>query len=391
MKILVIHNRYRNRAGEDSTFDQEVALLQQSNHSIQVWTKDNKDIDVGDFLDAIRLALSTIWSSKSYRELLAIIDDFKPDIIHVHNTLPLLSPSIFYAAKKRTIPTVVTIQNYRLSCPKGTFFRNNSTCEICLNKSLLFSVYYKCYRDSRLQTVTVALMLQVHRLLRTWTETITAYIAVSPFVRNKLVEMGIPAEKIYLKPNFLQGKTQQPETIDFGKYYLFVGRLETEKGILNLLNAYQNLKSEYPLYIVGSGGLQSVVEQYASDNYKIQYLGQRTREEVIQYMQGAIALIFPSTWYEGFPLTILEAYSQSLPVIGSNIGSVSYAIQNGITGLTYPVGDEKALTQALFFIEANPEKWLALKQRVLENLDDIYFADQNINYLLEIYRSLIEA
>ncbi|AMA08218.1 hypothetical protein AWQ23_02185 [Picosynechococcus sp. PCC 73109] len=203
--------------------------------------------------------------------------------------------------------------------------------------------------------------------------------------------MGIPAEKIYLKPNFLQGKTQQPETIDFGKYYLFVGRLETEKGILNLLNAYQNLKSEYPLYIVGSGGLQSVVEQYASDNYKIQYLGQRTREEVIQYMQGAIALIFPSTWYEGFPLTILEAYSQSLPVIGSNIGSVSYAIQNGITGLTYPVGDEKALTQALFFIEANPEKWLALKQRVLENLDDIYFADQNINYLLEIYRSLIEA
>ncbi|ANV86363.1 hypothetical protein AWQ22_02095 [Picosynechococcus sp. PCC 7117] len=202
--------------------------------------------------------------------------------------------------------------------------------------------------------------------------------------------MGIPAEKIYLKPNFLQGETKWLETIDFGKYYLFVGRLETEKGILNLLNAYQNLKSEYPLYIVGSGSLQSVVEQYASDNHKIQYLGQRTREEVIQYMQGAIALIFPSIWYEGFPLTILEAYSQSLPVIGSNIGSVSYAIQNGITGLTYPAGDEKALKRALLSIENDRKDWIDLKKNILNNLDEIYFVDNNISFLVEIYQRIVK-
>ncbi|QCS49041.1 glycosyltransferase [Picosynechococcus sp. PCC 11901] len=390
MRILIVHNRYRIRAGEDRVFEQESQLLRDADYDVRTWTVDNQDISEGSLWDKISLGLNTIWSRWAYHEALKIIQDFHPDIVHVHNFLPLLSPSIFYACRKAGVPVVQTIHNYRLGCPAATFFREGAICELCLEKNLLQSLLYRCYRQSFIQTLTVAAMLQIHRWLGTWTRTVDAYIALTPFMRDKLIQMEIPAKKIYIKPNFIDDIPKIQHEAKFGEYYLFVGRLSPEKGIHILLEAYQKSNSSYPLVIIGSGELQATVEAAVKANPKIRYLGQQPKEQVKEYMQRAIALIFPSIWYEGFPLTILEAYSQSLPVVCSDIGSVSYAIEDGVTGFTYPAGNEEALKQVLASIEANPENWLGLKNKVLDSLDDIYFSKKNVHYLLRIYQELID-
>jgi glycosyltransferase involved in cell wall biosynthesis len=391
MKIFIIHNRYRHRAGEDSVFDQEVSLLQKHGHQVKTLIADNLDIQSQTTWQKIKLAVNTIWSQKSHQDVTKYLQEFQPDIVHVHNFLPLLSPSIFYACKRQNIPVIQTIHNYRLGCPAATFFRHGKICELCVQKNLLASIYHRCYRESYLQTATVAMMLQIHRWLGTWNNVVTAYIALTPFVKQKLIEIGIPEHKIYIKPNFLANPQPNPKTPEFGKHYLYVGRLVPEKGIHILLEAYQQSNSQYPLIIIGSGELQPLVEEAAKYNPHIQYLGQQPRAIVLEYMRQAIALIFPSIWYEGFPLTILEAYSQSLPVVGSDIGSVSYAIENGVTGLTFPVGDEQALSQIFSSIEADPKKWIELKEKVLDSLSDTYFPNHNIDCLLEIYRNVISS
>lgn len=389
MKILAVHNRYRIRAGEDNVFDAETRLLREYGHTIKTWTVDNQEIQDTNLFGKIRLAINTIWSVNSYKKMLAIIKDFKPDIVHVHNILPILSPSIFYACKKAGVPVVQTIHNYRLGCPAATFFREGQICELCLQKSLLQSIIHRCYRHSFTQTLVVASMLQIHKWINTWNKAVDGYIALTPFMKDKLIEIGIKKEKIHVKPNFIEEKfdrvnKQEPT---FGKYYLFVGRLAPEKGIHLLLDAYQNANLQYPLLIIGSGELEEIVKEASQNNPKIIYVGQQPKDKVYEYMQEAIALVFPSIWYEGFPLTILEAYSQSLPVIVSSLNSVNSAFKNGIISFAYQAEDKKDLSKALILIEADKKEWLDTKKKAMSSLDEIYLPNHNIDYLLKIYNS----
>lgn len=391
MKILVVHNRYKNRAGEDSVFDQEVSLLQNNGHQVKTLIADNSDILSKTIWQKIQLALNTIWSRKSYKKTTQYLDKFKPDIVHVHNFLPLLSPSIFYACKKQNIPVVQTVHNYRLGCPPATFFRDGKVCELCVQKNLLASIYHRCYRNSCIQTTIVAMMLQIHRWLGTWNNVVTAYIALTPFVKQKLIEIGIDENKIHIKPNFIQNIEPNLKEPTFGKYYLYVGRLVEEKGIHILLEAYQNANSQYPLMIIGSGELQQIVKEAAQTNPKIQYLGQQPRDIALQYMQEAIALIFPSIWYEGFPMTILEAYSQSLPVIASDIGSMSYIIIEHKTGFLFPYNDSDSLLKKIKKIEQNKAQWLNVKMNTSKLIDSQYLAEINQETLINIYNKIISS
>jgi len=391
MKILVVHNRYKNRAGEDSVFDQEVSLLQNNGHQVETLIADNLDIQSKTIRQKLKLAIDTIWSQKSYKQISFCLSEFQPDIVHVHNFLPLLSPSIFYACKKQNIPAIQTIHNYRLGCPAATFFRDGKVCELCVKKNLLASIYHRCYRNSYIQTTIVAMMLQIHRWLGTWNNVVTAYIALSPFVKQKLIEIGIDKNKIHIKPNFIQNTNPNLKEPTFGKYYLYVGRLVEEKGIHILLEAYQNANSQYPLMIIGSGELQPIVEEAAQTNPKIQYLGQQPRDIVLQYMQEAIALIFPSIWYEGFPMTILEAYSQSLPAIASDIGSISHIVIEHKTGLLFSYNDSNSLLEKIQKVEQEKAQWLNTKTTTLKFIDSQYLAEINQETLINIYNKIISS
>ncbi len=315
MKVLVVHNRYKDRTGEDSVFDREVSLLRSHSNQVDIWTVDNRAVKAGTALEKISLAKSTIWSRKANKELSEKLLEAKPDIVHVHNTLPLLSPSIFHACHRANIPVVHTLHNYRLICPSNTLFRDGQICEKCVSGTLLNSVRYGCYRSSRTQTAAVAAMLQYHRWINTWSHRIDGYIALSEFQKAKIVASGIAEDKIYIKPNFIESIPQETTKVEFGSYYLFVGRLIDEKGVQLLIEGYKKANSKYPLIIMGPGYLQEMVTQAALEDERIKYVGIQSKEDVLSWMKGAITLLFPSIWHECSPMTILEAFSCSLPVI----------------------------------------------------------------------------
>ena len=390
MKILVVHNRYRIRTGEDNTFDQEVELLKKYKNEVLTWTPDNRDIKLTNFIDNAALGLNTIWSQSFHQTICQILDDFQPSIVHVHNIIPLVSPSIFYACKSQGIPVVKTIHNYRLGCPAVSFFRDGKVCELCLQKSLFQSIRYRCYRNSHLQTAAIAAMLQVHRWLKTWQNAVDGYIAVSQFLKDKLIEIGIPSQKIYLKPNFISANKSENTINQFGSYYIFVGRLIEEKGIRLLLQGYQLAKSQFPLVIIGSGELEDLVKKEAEKNPMIRYQGQQSKSQVLEWMQGAIALIFPSIWYECSPMTILEAYSRSLPVISTNIGSLAEMIKPHQTGLLFSPTTPQSLAKIIKKVESQPQEWIQLKQNLLGATNPIYFSELNYQCLMEIYKRVIE-
>lgn len=391
MKILVVHNRYQNRAGEDSVFDKEVQLLQEHGNLVTTWTVDNRDIHLRGVLSQLYFAFNTVWSMSSYQTMRQKLREFQPDIVHVHNTLPLLSPAIFYASIAEQVPVIQTLHNYRLACPVGTFFRDGKVCESCLQFSLFQSIRYCCYRQSRLQTATVAIMLQVHRWLQTWQRVVDGYIALSQFQYQKLVEIGIPAHKIYLKPNFIEKITPIKNLDNFGSYYLYVGRLTAAKGIQLLLEGYSLANSNFPLILIGSGELESIVVQAAENNPLIRYVGQQSNPQVLEWMQGAIALIFPSIWYECLPTTILEAYSCSLPVIAADFGSVNEVVKPQKTGLLFSPLTPQTLATTIKQLEEQPQHWINLKTNLINVLNPLYFADLNYQKLVQIYQQTIKS
>lgn len=386
MKVLVVHNRYKDRTGEDSVFDREVDLLRSHGNHVETFTVDNREILDNTTAEKISLAKSTVWSYKSNNQIYKILSETEPHIVHVHNTLPLLSPSIFHACNKARVPVVHTLHNYRLICPSNTLFREGKVCEKCVSGTLINSVQHGCYRNSRVQTAVVAAMLQYHRWMKTWTRSINGYIALSEFQKMKVAALGIPKSKIYLKPNFIESTPKMVDSIKFGSYYLFVGRLIDEKGIALLIEGYEKSGSRYPLVITGPGYLREFVSRTTAKNDQIKYVGVQSKEEVLEWMKGAIALLFPSVWHECSPMSILEAYSCSLPVVCSRLGALPDMVSHKKTGYIIPQTTAQSLSEALLWVERNKQYWLSLKKNMTKNIKPIYFQDLNYRTLIGIYK-----
>ncbi|MEM6450161.1 MAG: glycosyltransferase [Cyanobacteria bacterium P01_D01_bin.105] len=391
MKILIVHNRYKERTGEDAVFDRETKLLRAHGNQVNVWTVDNRDITTASSLDKIALAKSTISSSQTKRDIYKNLCSITPDIVHVHNMLPLISPSVFHACNQANVPVVHTLHNYRLVCPSNTLFRDGQICEKCISGSLLNSIRYSCYRDSRLQTAVVAAMLQYHRWIKTWENSVDGYIALSEFQREKILRLGIPRDKIYIKPNFIESIPPSKAKIEFGSYYLFAGRLIDEKGIYLLIEGYKKSESKYPLVIMGPGHLHSFVLKATSEDSRIQYVGIQSKQQVLDWMRKAIALLFPSIWFECSPMTILEAYSCSLPVVSTNLGAIPDMVKHKKTGFVTAQATAEEFSIAIQWIEQNLESWVSLKRDLSKYIDPIYFPSKNYQRIIETYKDVISS
>src|SRR5918995_7060232 len=294
MKILLAHNEYQQPGGEDQVFAAEAALLESHGHRVLRYRVHNDQV-AG--MDPVTLAGSTVWNRSTHRELRTLIRQERPQVAHFHNTLPLISPAGYYAAKAEGVPVVQTLHNYRLLCPNALFFRDGGVCEDCMGKAITWpGVVHKCYRGSRAASGLVTTMLATHRALRTWTNKVDVYIALTEFARRKFIEGGLPVERITVKPNFVD-PDPGPGTSGEG-HALFVGRLSPEKGVDTLLAAWERLKGSAPLKIVGDGPLREQVVAAANRHPRVVYLGHRPTEEVYALMKEASMLIFPSGWYE---------------------------------------------------------------------------------------------
>jgi glycosyltransferase involved in cell wall biosynthesis len=368
MRILSVHNKYRQRGGEDLSRDIEDELLLRHGHEVIQYGVTNTDLPSESVGDLISIGLNSIWAAGEYRKIRAVIRDTQPDIVDVHNFFPRLSPAVFHAAAEENVPSVLTLHNYRILCPGGLLLRDGKPCEDCVGSAFAWrGVLHGCYRNSRAATSAVALMSATHRILRTWAERVSAFFALSEVARERFVRGGLPPEKLFVKGHFLLSDWGVGS--GDGNYALYVGRLSEEKGIRCLIEAWETCGRALELRIAGGGPLGDFVRTAAARNPAIRYLGEVSTAEVVRLLGEAMVLVFPSQCYENLPRVIVEAFCRGVPVIGSDISTASHLVQDGETGLLFKSGDAIDLVRkvmALIDDAAGRERMRAGARRTYE-------------------------
>jgi glycosyltransferase involved in cell wall biosynthesis len=379
------HTFYQLPGGEDQAVAAERELLQSAGHEVVTFHRQNSEIAGYGLLQIATLAARTIWAWDIYADLLALLRRERPAVAHFHNLLPLISPSAFYACKSEGVPVVQTLHNYRMICPSANLFRDGHLCEECVGSSnFVPAISHGCYRGSRAATLAVASMISVHRAIGTWSREVDCYITPSKFSRNKLLSAGLPPENVVMKPNFLQ--TDPGAGNSRRDYALFVGRLVPEKGVDRLLDVWAKLLDPLPLRIAGNGPLRTAVERAVSrSNGRIEWLGQVPHDQTVELIKRARFLVFPSEWYEGFPLTLVESLACGTPVIAAGIGSVAEIIVNGATGIHFTAGDVDDLARKVQWACSHPDKLAEMGAAARQEFLAKYTAKQNYNTLMEIY------
>ncbi len=384
--MLLVHNSYQHAGGEDGVMEAEARLLTERGHHVVKYQRSNEELRGKKSLALLAAGVSTVWSNSGYRAIRAVLAESKPDVVHFHNTFPLISPAAHWACAQAGVPVVKTLHNYQLLCPRGPLEREGHLCEECLPKSLKWpGVLHACYRGSRLASASVAAMLAVHNSLGTWRDKVAEYIALSEFSRGKFVAGGLPAAKITVKPNFVS-PDPGPRESD-GDCALFVGRLTAEKGTDLLLGAWSKIGQAIPLRIIGDGPLRPDLErQKAALGLQNIYLEGRVQNSLVPVaMKRARFLVFPSVWYECFPLVLCEAYACGVPVVGSRLGAVGEIIRDGVTGLHFAPGDSQDLAAKVVWAWSHPEEMREMGRAARAEYESKYTAEQNYNMLTNIY------
>jgi glycosyltransferase involved in cell wall biosynthesis len=387
MNILIAHNFYKQPGGEDQCMAAEVAMLKAHGHEVTQYCLRNDSIDT---MSSLEVAGRTIWSRSSFRELRHLFRTRRPQIVHFHNTFPLISPAAYYAARAENVRVVQTLHNFRLSCANALLFRDGKVCEDCLGKSVAWpGIVHKCYHDSRNAGAVIATMQTVHRMLGTWRKAVDVYVALSESSRRKLIAGGLPANKIVVKSNFAY--PDPGPGAGLGRYAMFVGRLAAEKGLETLLTAWQHLGGSLPLKIVGNGPMAAAVQEAAAKDPSIQWLGNLPLETVYTLVGDATVLVLPSQCYENFPRVVIEAFAKGTPVIASNLGAMAEIVDDGRTGLHFEAGNPANLAEKLRSVLADPPKLARMRQAARQDFDQYFTADVNHKSLMAIYETALGA
>ena len=385
MRILLVHNRYTQFGGEDTTYLGEKALLEANGQHVDALEFSNEEVQGA--AGKLGLLWRAFYNPEAARRLREKVAGFKPDVIHVHNFFYVASAAIFIEARRLGVPVVATIQNYRLICNSAYLMREGKVCELCVNETFpLHGIKYACHRGSRLQSAHLTAVTGWHKAQGTFVNSINRFITVTEFNRNKLLNSSLrPAPgQVIAKPNSVADAGHSPVSGRTGGY-LFVGRLSPEKGIETLLKAAE--QGRFPLRILGGGPLEELVRGYAQRLPNVAYLGFQSRDFILAEMKQARALLFPSVWYEGLPLTILEAMSTGLPIIISNLGNLNEIVTHGIDGLTFEPGNAQALAQRVGEFEAQ-NLLSTLSQGARQTYLNRYTHEGNFIALMRIYEGV---
>lgn len=378
--VLVVHNYYQLPGGEDTVAQNEIRMLEEHGHKVIFYTRSNSEIKNMDIIRKAGLALSSIFSFRTYRDVRKIIREESIDVVHVHNTLSMISQSVYYAALSMNVPVVQTVHNFRMLCPAATFYRDGHICEDCVKKGLMCAVKNKCYRASRAQTLVCVLNTLFHRMTGIYRR--INYICLTEFNKTKLLQLRqISAEQVSVKPNAVPDFGGKAEPKD---YYVFVGRIEEIKGIDILTEAFKTLP-DIKLKIVGSGVLENKVRNRinAENINNIELLGYKSRDDVNKIMKNAKAIIMCSQWYETFGMVIAEAFSCGIPAIVGNIGNIKDMIRQGENGVLFKYDSAESLADAVRTFDA--ERRINMYENSYRFYKDRFRPEDNYIILKKIY------
>ena len=388
MKILICHNFYQQPGGEDVGFRTDIELLENYGHDVYTYTDHNERIEQ---MNPIKVAADTFWSTTTSSKLEKRIAKINPDVVHFHNTFPLISPSAYYVCQQKKVPVIQSLHNSRVLC-QGSFFRDGSICQDCLNKKIQWDgILHGCYRKSRLQTSVVALMIGFHHLLKTWQQQVDTYIVFTEFYKKIFIKGGLPADKIRVMEQCIYSDPKIRKQYN-GEYALYIGRLDTEKGAEVLISAWKQLPG-IPLKIRGSGQLLNKTKEIiASCNLSnIQIVDRLPEDAIIRLIKNARFLIWPSLgFYETFGRVAVEAFACGVPVIASKTGVNEHIVKNNFTGLHFKSNDPQDLAAKVTWAWEHPEEMVEMGKNARKEFEAKYTAEKNYEMLMDIYQTTID-
>ena len=390
MRILIVHNHYGNFAteGEAQVAQAEFELLRSHGHIVSKYAATNAEIETLTLAGKCQSLSQVGWSKEGSERIGAAIDEFRPDLMHVHNYWFRLTPSIFAAAKERSVATVLTIHNYRLACPAATFLRNGKPCELCMDGKASRILIHRCYPGgSWLKSLLAYRLYRETRKRQFLASLVDAYIALTDFARQKALVGGLPSEKLYVKPNFMVDPLDGGAPTAPKEGAIYVGRISPEKGVMGLLEAWRNI--DYPLTIVGDGPQMAEARRAAGS--RVKFLGNRPHDDVPRLIEQSAFLVFPSEWYEGFGLTLIEAMAAGRAVIATDLGSRREIVKDGRTGLLYLSRDIQDLTSKVRRLISDRNLCARMGAAGREVYRAEYTPAKNYETLIRIYEEAINS
>ncbi|MDD5691363.1 MAG: glycosyltransferase family 4 protein [Candidatus Omnitrophica bacterium] len=386
MKILIIHNHYLERGGEDEVVNAEARLLEEHGHKVILYEKSNEYLQKLPFLRKILFMLREMnFSGDVYKEIKEIVKREKPDIAHIHNIFFCITPSVYQALKEENVPIAQSLHNYRFFCLKGTFFRKGKPCEKCKNKQFFNAVARKCMRGS---FILSCLFSRLTFRRNPFFRNIDSYIVTSEFSKNKLIEFGLEEKKIFLKNNFLAIEGQ--ESREDNNYALYLGRFVDYKGVNTLMKVFETLPSS-KLKIIGEGPLEKRLYSFASLHNNIELLGKVSKDSVFEAIKKSSFIIFPSECYENMPMVIIESFAFSKPVIASNLGAIKEFVIDGVNGLLFEPGNAKDLAEKVAYLFSHDKERIKMGKNANRTFRERFDKERNYNELISIYEKTINS
>lgn len=388
MKILQVHNKYKTTGGEWTVLNQEYDLLRRQ-HSVDQLIVDNRK-ELKSVLNKMKLVFSTHYNRTSKELVAKKLKESRADVMHVHNFFPLLSPSIFEAAREAGVPSVFTLHNYRLIHPNGLMYHNGKIDNRSVTGSAYNCITDGVYRGSMVQTAVSAHMIEYHRKHETWQKMPSVFIALTGFSKQKFVEGGLRADRIVVKPNFIEDPVAKNpgllHSVPKKNRFIFVGRISHEKGVTDLVDCWIKHNIEADLVMAGDGPLKQRLEKQSKGYKNIKWLGEVSRDEILKMLAESRALLFPTKWYEGLPMIIIEAMSVGCPVITSRIGNPQYLIDHEINGLHFEPGNPAELFERIRFLQQNKKEREKMGREAREKYLENFTPEKNFRQLMDIYR-----
>jgi glycosyltransferase involved in cell wall biosynthesis len=390
VKIVVVHNYYRSEApsGENIVVDREVAALRARGHDVVPFAVRSDDIDDFGVVQRAGIPLGVVWSGGPRRRLSDLVERERPDVVHLHNLFPLISPSALGVPARFGVPLVATVHNYRLMCASGDFYRDGRPCHDCLGRRPLPAVRHGCFRGSVAQTVPVAASMTLHR--QSWMRHVTMFLALSAPQRDLLVRAGFPGDRIRVKPNFVPEVSQRSD--GSGRSCLYLGRLSPDKGIPLLRDAWTRHDTADPgdeLVIAGGGVLEAEVAAWAAVTPSVRFVGRQDRAACEALIARSRSVIVPSSWEETFGLALVEAMAGGVAPIATNHGSFPDLVTDGWDGLLVAPGDPSALAAAIERTRREPDFVALAGKRARATFEARFTEEVVIDQLENAYRDVV--